>query len=278
MEDKLKQAKNFKVVEEQSNMMKAERIVQKAGREYVVITPPYPPKTETEIDTSFDLPYTRLPHPKYKDKTIPAFEMIKFSVNMHRGCFGGCAFCTISAHQGKFVASRSKESIINEVKQITEMPDFKGYLSDLGGPSANMYRMKGKDQSVCEKCRRPSCIHPRICKNLNTDHSALLDIYRSVDALPGIKKSFVGSGIRYDVLLHRSADEKINKVTDEYTQELIKNHVSGRLKVAPEHTSDTVLNYMRKPSFEQFYEFKRVFDKVNEAADYSLLYFVSSWM
>lgn len=279
LEDKLKQAKNFKVVEEQSNMMKAARIVQKAGREYVVINPPYPPMTETEIDTSFDLPYTRLPHPKYKDKTIPAFEMIKFSVNMHRGCFGGCAFCTISAHQGKFVASRSKESIINEVKQITEMPDFKGYLSDLGGPSANMYRMKGKDQSVCEKCRRPSCIHPRICKNLNTDHSALLDIYRSVDALPGIKKSFVGSGIRYDVLLHRSADEKINKVTDEYTQELIKNHVSGRLKVAPEHTSDTVLNYMRKPSFEQFYEFKRVFDKVN--ADYGMKqqiipYFISS--
>ncbi|MFT4170653.1 MAG: YgiQ family radical SAM protein [Dysgonomonas sp.] len=279
LEDKLKQAKNFKVVEEQSNMMKAARILQKAGREYVVINPPYPPMTETEIDTSFDLPYTRLPHPKYKDKTIPAFEMIKFSVNMHRGCFGGCAFCTISAHQGKFVASRSKESIINEVKQITEMPDFKGYLSDLGGPSANMYRMKGKDQSVCEKCRRPSCIHPRICKNLNTDHSALLDIYRSVDALPGIKKSFVGSGIRYDVLLHRSSDEKINKVTDEYTQELIKNHVSGRLKVAPEHTSDTVLNYMRKPSFEQFYEFKRVFDKVN--SDYGMKqqiipYFISS--
>lgn len=182
---------------------------------------------------------------------------------MHRGCFGGCAFCTISAHQGKFVASRSKESILKEVKEITEMPDFKGYLSDLGGPSANMYRMKGKDESVCAKCRRPSCIHPRICKNLNTDHSALIDIYRSVDALPGIKKSFVGSGIRYDVLLHRSADEKVNKITDEYTQELIKNHVSGRLKVAPEHTSDTVLNYMRKPSFDQFYAFKRIFDKVN---------------
>lgn len=261
--DKLKQAKNFKVVEEQSNMMQASRIVQRSEKEYVVINPPYPPMTEKEIDTSFDLPYTRLPHPKYKGKTIPAFEMIKFSVNMHRGCFGGCAFCTISAHQGKFVASRSKESIIKEVKEIVEMPDFKGYLSDLGGPSANMYRMKGKDESVCAKCRRPSCIHPRICKNLNTDHSALIDIYRSVDALPGIKKSFVGSGIRYDVLLHRSADEKVNKVTDEYTQELIKNHVSGRLKVAPEHTSDTVLNYMRKPSFDQFYAFKRIFDKVN---------------
>lgn len=279
LQDKLKQAKNFKIVEEQSNMMKASRISQKAGNEYVIINPPYPPMTETEIDTSFDLPYTRLPHPKYKGKAIPAFEMIKFSVNMHRGCFGGCAFCTISAHQGKFVASRSKESIIKEVKEITEMPDFKGYLSDLGGPSANMYRMKGKDQSICEKCRRPSCIHPRICKNLNTDHSALLDIYRSVDALPGIKKSFVGSGIRYDVLLHRSEDEKLNKVTNEYTHELIKNHVSGRLKVAPEHTSDAVLNYMRKPSFEQFYAFKRIFEKVN--TDYGMKqqiipYFISS--
>lgn len=279
LQDKLKQAKNFKIVEEQSNMMKASRISQKAGNEYVIINPPYPPMTETEIDTSFDLPYTRLPHPKYKGKAIPAFEMIKFSVNMHRGCFGGCAFCTISAHQGKFVASRSKESIIKEVKEITEMPDFKGYLSDLGGPSANMYRMKGKDHSICEKCRRPSCIHPRICKNLNTDHSALLDIYRSVDALPGIKKSFVGSGIRYDVLLHRSEDEKLNKVTNEYTQELIKNHVSGRLKVAPEHTSDAVLNYMRKPSFEQFYAFKRIFEKVN--TDYGMKqqiipYFISS--
>lgn len=279
LQDKLKQAKNFKIVEEQSNMMKASRIAQKAGNEYVIINPPYPPMTEIEIDTSFDLPYTRLPHPKYKGKAIPAFEMIKFSVNMHRGCFGGCAFCTISAHQGKFVASRSKESIIKEVKEITEMPDFKGYLSDLGGPSANMYRMKGKDQSICEKCRRPSCIHPRICKNLNTDHSALLDIYRSVDALPGIKKSFVGSGIRYDVLLHRSEDEKLNKVTNEYTHELIKNHVSGRLKVAPEHTSDAVLNYMRKPSFEQFYAFKRIVEKVN--TDYGMKqqiipYFISS--
>lgn len=279
LKDKLKQAKNFKIVEEQSNMMKASRIIQGADRRFVVINPPYPPMTEKEIDTSFDLPYTRLPHPKYKGKAIPAFEMIKFSVNMHRGCFGGCAFCTISAHQGKFVASRSKESIIKEVKQITEMPDFKGYLSDLGGPSANMYRMKGKDQSVCEKCRRPSCIHPRICKNLNTDHSALLDVYRSVDALPGIKKSFVGSGVRYDMLLHRSDDEKVNKVTDEYTQELIRNHVSGRLKVAPENTSDRVLNFMRKPSFDQFYAFKKIFDKAN--ADYGMKqqiipYFISS--
>lgn len=278
-QDKLKQAKNFKVVEEQSNMLKASRIVQQHGEQSVVINPPFAVMTEKQIDASFDLPYTRLPHPKYKGKTIPAFEMIKFSVNMHRGCFGGCAFCTISAHQGKFVASRSKKSILNEVKQITEMPDFKGYLSDLGGPSANMYAMQGKDLSICEKCKRPSCVHPKICKNLNVDHSALLDIYKSVDALKGIKKSFVGSGVRYDMLLHRSDDEKLNKASEAYTQELLRNHVSGRLKVAPEHTSDAVLSYMRKPSFDQFYAFKRIFDKAN--ADYDMKqqlipYFISS--
>lgn len=279
LQDKIKQAKNFKVVEEQSNLMKASRIAQKAGNDYVVINPPYPPMTEKEIDASFDLPYTRLPHPKYKGKTISAFEMIKFSVNMHRGCFGGCAFCTISAHQGKFVASRSKKSILNEVKQIIQMPDFKGYLSDLGGPSANMYAMQGKDLSVCEVCRRPSCIHPKICKNLNIDHSALLDIYKSVDAMPQIKKSFVGSGVRYDMMLHRSGNEKADRAAEQYTFELIKNHVSGRLKVAPEHTSDKVLSYMRKPTFNQFYSFKKIFDKMN--ADYGMKqqlipYFISS--
>lgn len=279
LSDKLKQAKNFKVVEEQSNMMNAARIVQTYGEKAVVINPPYPPMSEKEIDSSFDLPYTRLPHPKYKEKTIPAFEMIKFSVNMHRGCFGGCAFCTISAHQGKFIASRSKESILKEVKQITEMPDFKGYLSDLGGPSANMYKMKGKDESICEKCKRPSCIHPKICKNLNVDHSHLLDIYKAVDSLPKIKKSFIGSGVRYDMLLHRNEDEKLNKASDEYTKELIVNHVSGRLKVAPEHTSDKVLNYMRKPTFEQFHAFKKIFDKVNGASGLKqqlIPYFISS--
>lgn len=263
LEDKLKQAKNFRIVEEQSNMVNASRIIQEYDNQAIVINPPYPPMTEKEIDTSFDLPYTRLPHPKYKGKTIPAFEMIKFSVNMHRGCFGGCAFCTISAHQGKFIASRSKKSILKEVKQITDMPDFKGYLSDLGGPSANMYMMKGKDESICAKCKRPSCIHPKICKNLNIDHSYLLDIYKTVDSLPKIKKSFIGSGIRYDMLLHRNDDDKLNKTSDKYIKELILNHVSGRLKVAPEHTSDKVLDNMRKPGFQQFYAFKKIFDKIN---------------
>lgn len=277
--DKLKQAKNFRIVEEQSNLMNASRIMQSYGEQSVIINPPYPPMTEEQIDASFDLLYTRLPHPKYKNKTIPAFEMIKFSVNMHRGCFGGCAFCTISAHQGKFIASRSSRSIIEEVKKVVDMPDFKGYISDLGGPSANMYKMKGKDETICIKCKRPSCIDPRICKNLNLDHSHLLAIYKQVDAIPGVKKSFIGSGVRYDMLLHKNEDNKLNRASDEYTKELIQNHVSGRLKVAPEHTSDKVLNYMRKPSFEQFYAFKKIFDQVNKEFGLKqqlIPYFISS--
>lgn len=277
--EKIKQAKNFRILEEQSNLIHAQRIIQNFGDKSVVINPPYPPMSEKEIDASFDLPYTRLPHPKYKQKPIPAFEMIKFSVNMHRGCFGGCAFCTISAHQGKFIASRSKSSIMKEVKSIIEMPDFKGYISDLGGPSANMYMMKGKDETFCQKCHRPSCIHPKICKNLNVDHRALLDVYKSVDALPQIKKSFIGSGIRYDMLLHRNEDECLNKASDEYTKEIILNHVSGRLKVAPEHTSSKVLSYMRKPNFDQFYTFKKIFDKLNNESGLKqqlIPYFISS--
>lgn len=277
--DKRKQAQNFRVVEEQSNRRAAARILQQVDDNTLVINPPFPPMKEKEIDASFDLPYTRLPHPKYKGKEIPAYEMIKFSVNLHRGCFGGCAFCTISAHQGKFIASRSKASILAEVKKITAMPDFKGYISDLGGPSANMYRMEGKDISICEKCKKPSCIFPKVCFNLNSDHSPLLDIYHAVDALPGVKKSFIGSGIRYDMLLHRSSDEKTNASTRSYLRELIVNHVSGRLKVAPEHTSGETLEMMRKPSFDLFYQFKRIFDDLNEkeALNQQLIpYFISS--
>ena len=279
LKDKLKQAKNFRHIEEESNKYNASRILQKVGKQVIVVNPPFPPMTEAEIDASYDLPYTRLPHPKYKGKVIPAFEMIKFSVNIHRGCFGGCAFCTISAHQGKFIASRSKESILKEVKAITEMPDFKGYLSDLGGPSANMYRMKGKDERICAKCKKPSCISPVVCKNLNADHTPLLDIYKAVDRLPGIKKSFIGSGVRYDLLLHRYADESLNKAAQTYTEELIALHVSGRLKVAPEHTQDEVLKQMRKPSFSQFGQLKKIFDKVNRQYGLNqqlIPYFISS--
>ena len=282
-EDCLKQpklhAENFRHIEEESNKVHAQRLLQATGGRYVVVNPPYPPLTSEELDRSFDLPYTRLPHPKYKGKRIPAYEMIKFSVTLHRGCFGGCAFCTISAHQGKFIVSRSKESILREVKAIAKMPDFKGYLSDLGGPSANMYKMRGKRQEVCEKCKRPSCIHPAICPNLNGDHRPLLDIYRAVDALPGIKKSFIGSGVRYDMLLHDWKDEALNNAAREYTRELITKHVSGRLKVAPEHTSDTVLNIMRKPSFRLFREFKTIFDATCRRAGLRqqlIPYFISS--
>ncbi|MBQ6225477.1 MAG: YgiQ family radical SAM protein [Bacteroidaceae bacterium] len=282
-EDCLKQpklhAENFRHIEEESNKVHAQRLLQATGGRYVVVNPPYPPLTSEELDRSFDLPYTRLPHPKYKGKRIPAYEMIKFSVTLHRGCFGGCAFCTISAHQGKFIVSRSKESILREVKAIAKMPDFKGYLSDLGGPSANMYKMRGKRQEVCEKCKRPSCIHPAICPNLNGDHRPLLDIYRAVDALPGIKKSFIGSGVRYDMLLHDWKDEALNNAAREYTRELITKHVSGRLKVAPEHTSDAVLNIMRKPSFRLFREFKTIFDATCRRAGLRqqlIPYFISS--
>lgn len=279
LRSKRAQAENFRHIEEESNKMHACRLLQKTDEQWVVVNPPYPPMTTEEIDASFDLPYTRLPHPKYKGKRIPAYDMIKFSVNIHRGCFGGCAFCTISAHQGKFISCRSKESILKEVRQIIEMPDFKGYLSDLGGPSANMYGMHGNDRRICEKCKRPSCIHPQICPNLNTDHSSLLDIYHAVDALPGIKKSFIGSGVRYDLLLHHSKDDKTNRAAQQYTHELICRHVSGRLKVAPEHTNDSVLMLMRKPPFSLFQSFKRIFDRINREENLNqqiIPYFISS--
>ena len=284
LRDKRKQAENFRLIEEQSNMIHAQRLIQpiampNSPQSLVVVTPPYPPMTTEELDASFDLPYTRQPHPKYKGKRIPAYEMIKHSVNIHRGCFGGCAFCTISAHQGKFITCRSKESILREVQQVTQMPDFRGYLSDLGGPSANMYGMKGRNIKACEKCKRPSCIHPQICPNLDTNHSALLDIYRAVDALPGIKKSFIGSGVRYDLILHHSKDEATNRAAMDYARELITRHVSGRLKVAPEHTSDRVLRLMRKPSFQLFYDFKRIFDRINQEEHLNqqlIPYFISS--
>ena len=279
LRDKRAEAANFRHIEEESNKLHASRLIQEVESKYVVVNAPYPPMTTEELDHSFDLPYTRLPHPRYKGKRIPAYDMIKHSVNIHRGCFGGCAFCTISAHQGKFIVSRSKESILKEVKAIAQLPDFKGYLSDLGGPSANMYRMGGKDRDKCARCKRPSCIHPKVCPNLNTDHRPLLDIYRAVDALPEVKKSFIGSGVRYDLLLHRSDDDAVNRAAKEYTHELIAHHVSGRLKVAPEHTSERVLHVMRKPSFEQFEQFKRTFDRINreEGLRQQIIpYFISS--
>lgn len=277
--DKRLQAENFKHIEQQSNAMHGRTLWQRHDGFWVKVNPMYPPMTTEEIDASFDLPYTRMPHPRYKDKRIPAYEMIRHSVNIHRGCFGGCSFCTISAHQGKFIASRSKESVLREVKQVTRMPDFKGYLSDIGGPSANMYRMGGKNLALCEKCLKPSCLHPKVCPNLNTDHQPLLDLYHAVDAMPGVKKSFIGSGVRYDLSMHRTGDSRIDATNRRYNEELITSHVSGRLKVAPEHTSDTVLNLMRKPSFQLYHEFSRFFDTVNSRHGLKqqlIPYFISS--
>ena len=279
LKDKKTYASNFKDVEIESNKKKANRLLQDVGDYTLYINPPYPTMTEAQIDASFDLPYTRLPHPKYaKRGVIPAYEMIRHSVNIHRGCFGGCAFCTISAHQGKFVASRSKASIMKEVKHVTEMEDFKGYISDLGGPSANMYRMKGKDESLCEKCVRPTCIQPNICKNLDTDHHPLIELYKEVDKIPAVKKATIGSGIRYDLFL-TNEDPSGKLGYDEYFEQLMKRHVSGRLKVAPEHSSDEVLRLMRKPSFNLFVKLKKKFDKVNEKHRLNqqlIPYFISS--
>ena len=278
-QSKLFQAQNFKIIEIESNLWNGHTLWQKTGNMAVKVNRNNPPMTTEEIDASFDLPYTRLPHPRYNGKTIPAYEMIRHSVNMHRGCFGGCAFCTISAHQGKFIACRSKNSILREVQQVTQMPDFKGYISDLGGPSANMYGMHGFDLDRCMKCVRPSCLHPKPCDNLNNDHSALLDIYHSVDEMPEIKKSFIGSGVRYDLAMHKSKDQRINNINRKYIEELIRFHVSGRLKVAPEHTNDDVLFLMRKPSFALFHEFKAIFDHINEKYQLKqqlIPYFISS--
>ena len=260
-------AENFRLIETESNKINAATIIQPVGDQYVVVNPPYPTMTTEELDTIYDLPFQYRPHPKYKDKHIPAYEMIRFSVCMHRGCFGGCSFCTISAHQGKQITSRSEKSILHQINLLKDLPEWKGYLSDLGGPSANMYGMHGKDMLLCEKCARPSCLHPTICKNLNQDFAPLLHIYNKVDSLPCIKKSFVGSGIRYDLM---------NEI---YGRELITKHVSGRLKVAPEHTSDTVLKIMRKPSWEQYERFHRFFEQVNTEAGLRqqlIPYFISS--
>lgn len=260
-------AENFRLIETESNKINASTIIQPVGDKCVVVNPPYPTMTTEELDAIYDLPFQYHPHPKYKDKRIPAYEMIRFSVCMHRGCFGGCSFCTISAHQGKQITSRSEKNLLRQIDKLKDLPEWKGDLSDLGGPSANMYGMHGKDMSLCEKCARPSCLHPSICKNLNQDFAPLLRIYNKVDRLPYIKKSFVGSGIRYDLM------------NEQYGKELITRHVSGRLKVAPEHTSTSVLKLMRKPSWEQYERFYRFFEQVNTEAGLRqqlIPYFISS--
>lgn len=278
LSDKKKYARNFMHVEVESNKQFAKRLTQKVEGKTLVINPPYQTMTEKEIDSSFDLPYTRLPHPKYRERgPISAFEMIKFSVNTHRGCFGGCSFCTISAHQGKMIASRSKKSIMKEVDEIVKMPDFKGYLSDLGGPSANMYQMKGIDQDLCDKCAAPSCVFPQICHNLDTNPQEMTELYQEVSKHPKVKKAFVSSGLRYDLMFdprstHVKEDEK-------YVEQLVTHHVSGRLKVAPEHTEDEVLKFMRKPAFHYFETFKKKFEDLSKRKGLKqeiIPYFISS--
>jgi len=280
LEDKIRYAANFKIVEVESNKWEADRIIQHVGDQTLVINPPYKTMNENEIDSSFDLPYTRLPHPKYKKRgAIPAYDMIKFSVNMHRGCFGGCSFCTISAHQGKFIASRSEKSILAEIEEVVQHPEFRGYISDLGGPSANMYKMKGKDEAICARCSSPSCIHPVICSNLDTSHKPMTELYRKVDAHPKVKKAFVGSGIRYDLLVDDFNKNNDDGNHDEYIEQVITRHISGRLKVAPEHTSDATLRVMRKPSFKYFHKFKEKYDRISEKHGLKqqlIPYFISS--
>lgn len=278
--DKKEFARNFMHIEEESNKMEAKKLVQQIGNKKVIVNPPHPTFKEKEIDKVYDLPYTRLPHPRYKNKgTIPAYEMIRHSINIHRGCFGGCTFCTISAHQGKFIASRSEKSVLKEVQKVTEMPDFKGYISDLGGPSANMYKMKGIHEEICRKCKRPSCIFPGICKNLDTNHQSMRELYQKVRNNPKVKKAFVGSGIRYDMILEKTNNDQTNENNKAYLREVIKHHVSGRLKVAPEHSSDEVLKFMRKPSFKLFEELNEEFNKINKEENLNqqlIPYFISS--
>lgn len=279
LRDKSKQIENFKNVEIESNKRECKTIWQQTGEKLLKINPVFPPISQEALDRIYRLPYTRLPHPRYKGKTIPAYEMIRHSVTLHRGCYGGCSFCTISAHQGKAISSRSPESVIDEVKNISKMPDFKGYISDLGGPSANMYMTGGKNQELCRTCPRPSCLHPKVCPNLNTDHSSLLNLYRAVDRLPEVKKAFVGSGVRYDLAMAPTGDDRIDSINRQYIDQLISKHVSGRLKVAPEHTSSRVLNLMRKPSFKLFEEFQSIFNRTNKKYGLNqqlIPYFISS--
>jgi uncharacterized radical SAM protein YgiQ len=265
--DKLNHARNFRIIEEESNRDDAARIVEPTGDKFVIINPPFAEYTQEEIDAPYNLPYTRLPHPRYFGKEpVPAYDMIRDSVNIHRGCFGGCSFCTISAHQGKNILSRSEESIVNEVRNVAKTPGFHGTISDLGGPSANMYRMQGIDLKICRKCKRPSCIYPAICRNLNVSHKSLTGLYKTISSAPGIKHVYIGSGIRYDMFynLHKQEHQQEAK---EYFRNLVMNHVSGRLKVAPEHSSPKVLAIMRKPKFDLYLKLKADFEALNHRAN-----------
>lgn len=270
-------AENFHLIETQANMMHPATIVEPVGDGYVQINPPYPPSTTEEMDSFWDLPFTKLPHPRYKGKRIPAYDMIKDSIITHRGCFGGCNFCTIAAHQGKFIQSRSQASIVAEVRKLAKMPGFAGNISDLGAPTANMYGMKGRNPALCDKCRRKSCLFPAPCPNMNRSHKQILELYRKVDAVPGIRHSYIGSGIRYDLFLDENGF--VDETSRPYLETLILDHTSGRMKVAPEHTEDKVLQYIAKPSFKLFVRLRAEFEKIcarNGRRTGIVPYFISS--
>ena len=258
--DKVAFAENFHIIETYANMLHPPVLVEPVGEGYVQINPPYPPATEQEMDSIWALPFTKLPHPRYKGKHIPAFEMIKFSINTHRGCFGGCNFCTIAAHQGKFIQSRSEESILKEAAALKKLPGFAGNISDVGAPTANMYGMHSRDASLCEKCRRKSCLFPSPCRNMDRSHRRLLDLYSRLSKVDGIRHFYIGSGIRYDLFLDK--DGFVDETSAPYLKELILEHTSGRLKVAPEHTEESVLKLMAKPSFDLFVRLRKEFDRI----------------
>lgn len=280
LHDKKAYARNFRVIEEESNRWAAHRLLMQIDQRLLVVNPPYPPMSSEILDASFDLPYTRQPHPRYRKRgEIPAWIMIRNSVNIHRGCFGGCAFCTISAHQGKFVSSRSEGSILKEVERVVNTPGFDGIITDLGGPSANMYRMKGVNEDLCRKCRRASCLFPAVCPNLDASHQPLTKLYREAERVPGVKKVFIGSGIRYDLLLGFDEKKQREFGTKDYLEQVITRHVSGRLKVAPEHSAAGVLKIMRKPAFRMFVEFRQKADAIARKHGLSqqvIPYFISS--
>ena len=275
--DKVAFAENFHVVETYANMLQPPVLVEPVGKGYVQINPTWPPATQQEMDSFWDLPFTKSPHPRYKGKHIPAFEMIKFSINTHRGCFGGCNFCTIAAHQGKFIQSRSEDSILKEITALNQLPGFAGNISDVGAPTANMYGMRGKNPELCSKCRRKSCLFPSPCKNMDRSHERLLKLYERISKVKGIRHAYIGSGIRYDLFL----DEKgfVDETSYPYLKELILEHTSGRLKVAPEHTEDSVLKLMAKPSFALFERLRLEFDNIVHSSGKKcelVPYFISS--
>jgi uncharacterized radical SAM protein YgiQ len=267
--DKLAFAEATRVIHVNTNPHNAAALVQFHGREAVIATPPDLPLTEAEMDAVYDLPYTRRPHPSYKEP-IPAFEMIKDSVTIMRGCFGGCTFCSITAHQGRIIQSRSQASVVNEVRKLAADPEFKGVISDVGGPTANMYQMRCTRPEIEAKCKRLSCVHPSICKLLGTDHGPLIELMRNARSEPGIRKVFVASGLRMDLA----------QLSPEYVRELAEHHVGGRLKVAPEHTDPGVLERMKKPSINNFGQFARMFKKASAKAgkpkQFLVPYFIAS--